>query len=258
MKCRICKDETSFFDCEKILRDREIDFFYCKKCNSISTEQPYWLDLAYSDAIASIDTGIMLRNDLMQKWTTQVAYHLYGKDVNILDFAGGYGILTRQLRDNGLNAFWQDKYCDCLVAKGFEIDNNSNVNINLVTAYEVMEHLVDPIETLSEILSITDNLLFTTSIIPKELPKPTDWWYYSLESGQHVQFYSVETLEWIADYFKLNLYTNGIDRHLLSKREFPKSDIKKYFLKSRERYYKNAIKQLSSKTITDMNNLKSL
>jgi hypothetical protein len=50
-----------------------------------------------------------------------------------VDCAGGYGILTRLLRDIGVDALWSDPFCQNLMALGFE---HSNEPAELVTAFE--------------------------------------------------------------------------------------------------------------------------
>ncbi len=47
-------------------------------------------------------------------------------------------------------------------------------------------------------LKISRNILFTTTLLPSPMPQPGTWWYYGLEHGQHISFYSLETLQSIA------------------------------------------------------------
>ena len=57
-------------------------------------------------------------------------------------------------------------------------------------------------------LKISKNILFTTTLLPSPVPKPGTWWYYGLEHGQHVSFYSLETLQSIAKHFNLHFFSN--------------------------------------------------
>ena len=134
----------------------------------------------------------------------------------IVDYAGGYGFLVRLLRDGGFNALWTDPYTDNLVAKGFEYSNENNVT--LVTAFETFEHFVKPYEEMKKLLDVSPNILLTTSIIPNPAPNPNDWWYYGLEHGQHIGFYRIKTLQYIAKKFNLYLISDGSDRHFFQKK----------------------------------------
>ena len=62
MNCKICTQPVSFEFNVKLLNKYQVDFFYCKSCGFLQTEKPYWLDEAYSEAIAIADTGLVARN----------------------------------------------------------------------------------------------------------------------------------------------------------------------------------------------------
>jgi hypothetical protein len=71
-----------------------------------------------------------------------------------------------------------------------------------------------------KLLNIAPNILLTTSIIPDPAPKPSDWWYYGLEHGQHIGFYRLQTLQYLADKFGLYLISDGASRHFFSKQKY--------------------------------------
>ena len=87
----------------------------------------------------------------------------------------------------------------------------------MLTAFEVFEHLKNPLEEVKQMLFYSDNILFSTFVIPPGYPKPEDWWYYALDHGQHISLYSVKSLGTIAKKFGLNFYSNGKNIHLFSK-----------------------------------------
>jgi hypothetical protein len=62
------------------------------------------------------------------------------------------------------------------------------------------------------------NLLFSTVLLPETENLTADWWYLGRDHGQHISFYTVASLQVIANRFKLHLATNNIDTHLLSKK----------------------------------------
>ncbi|MDD2900153.1 MAG: hypothetical protein PHI31_15760, partial [Desulfuromonadaceae bacterium] len=72
---------------------------------------------------------------------------------------------------------------------------------------------------LDEMLKFSRNILFTTNILPDPAPKPNNWWYYALEHGQHVSFYSRSALEKMAEKRGINFYTNGTTVHLFTEKK---------------------------------------
>jgi len=226
MNCRLCGSiiESPFSTGKLLLR--QIDFFECNHCAYIQTETPYWLAEAYEETINRSDTGILERN-LSNRGLVLAALQLLGaRDGKVLDYAGGYGILVRLLRDAGVDALWSDTHTENLVAKGFEFKGDS---ITLVTAFEAFEHFVDPVKEMGKLVSLSPNILLTTSLAPKPTPKPQEWWYYGLEHGQHIGFFRVETLQHLANLFDLHLYTDGFGTHFFSRNRYSRARLFLFF-----------------------------
>lgn len=212
MKCKICESESYEFSRAKILKKYDIAYFRCANCGFIQTEETYWIDEAYQESINVSDTGIIARNIYLGKTTASIIYFLFDRNACFLDYAGGYGLLTRMMRDIGFDFYWHDPYTKNLFARGFEYTGSGE--IELITSFESFEHFVNPIQETEKILAISKNLLFTTELLPN--PEPNDWWYYGLEHGQHISFYSMKTLRFIASKYSLNLYSDGKSIHLLT------------------------------------------
>lgn len=215
MKCKICGDEGKHIFNAKILNKYDIEYFRCEKCFFVQVEEPYWLDEAYSRSINITDTGYMQRNLSYSKKLTILLFFMFDRDGHYLDYAGGYGAFVRIMRDIGFDFYWDDKYTENIFASGFEW--NELIKINAVTAFEAFEHFVDPIVEIERLLSISDSLIFTTELLPAIVPNPEEWWYYGLEHGQHISFYSSKTFEYIAEKYDLNYFNLG-SLHVLSKR----------------------------------------
>ncbi len=88
----------------------------------------------------------------------------------------------------------------------------------LVTAFELMEHIVDPVKELKKIFSYTDNFLFSTSIYPTSDKILNNWWYLSTETGQHVSLYNNRTLSYIAKKVGLYYYSDDVSYHLFTRK----------------------------------------
>ena len=89
-----------------------------------------------------------------------------------------------------------------------------------MTAFECFEHFEYPIKDMAKLLNIAPNILLSTSIIPKPTPNPLDWWYYGLDHGQHIGFFRLKTLQYIANKFNLYLISDGDSRHFFSKQKY--------------------------------------
>ena len=216
-KCKICNSESKFLFNEMILNKYNIDYYRCLNCGFVQTEFPYWLKEAYASALGNEDTGILKRNYYISTITSLLLTTFFNKDGHYLDFAGGYGIFTRLMRDKGFNFFWSDPYAENLVARGFEWDFNKKAD--LVTSIEAFEHFDKPLEQISEILQISKNVLFTTQLFPFPTPKPKNWWYYSFAGGQHIAFHTKKSLNLIAIQHGLNFYTNGKSVHFFTEKK---------------------------------------
>jgi hypothetical protein len=219
MICKICSTAQAPFTKARLLSKYDVQYFKCPTCGFIQTEQPYWLDEAYTNVIAPSDVGAVSRASSLAETTAQYISLLFNSNGRFLDYGGGYGLFVRMMRDKGYDFFWYDKYAKNLLAKGFEAQDGEP--FELVTAFEVFEHLYDPMNEIEKILTFSRNILFTTLIVPTPCPLPDKWSYYALETGQHVSFYSVRSLQIIAEKFKLRLHTTGGYLHLLTQENIP-------------------------------------
>lgn len=192
------------------------DYFECSNCGFVQTQKPTWLQKAYQEPINKSDTGIVNRNLELSRITTNLIYYLLNSNGVYLDYAGGYGLFTRLMRDLGFDFLWHDKYCENLFARGFDFEKKEHREIELVTCFEVFEHLLDPVKEINKIIKVSSNVFFTTELVNKNTLNAS-WWYLGLEHGQHVSFYSLRSLKLLAEVLRLNFYSNGQNIHLFSK-----------------------------------------
>ena len=211
--CSICDSRTHFVrECE-ILGKYRGKLFNCPGCGYLFFQKPNWIREANMEAIASTDTGLLRRNERACRKTATLLTLAFGAGTNdkFLDFAGGYGLLVRGMRDIGMDFYWTDLYTENLLARGFE--NDRSVTAKAVTAYEVLEHSVDPVALVRSALAEgggAGTLIFSTTLFTGEPPSPA-WSYYSLETGQHVSFFQPRTLKAMAKRLGMNFHShNGI------------------------------------------------
>lgn len=232
--CLACDSSAKKIMNNRILNKYDIDYFQCTDCGCIFTEKPYWLEEAYSEAISFLDTGIMTRNLSICNEVMLLLNKYFTPNSIVVDYGAGYGMLTRMLRDNGVNALWYDTFSKNLLCRGFDYDGKSKADVFL--AFEVVEHLPNPAETIGDIMSKTDCFIFSTNLLEQPTYESNkDWWYFVPESGQHVFLSTKKSMEKLAQKFNCNyLYINGLHvfhrHHRMNKGHFLLK-IKSYFWK---------------------------
>lgn len=216
MTCKICASPASPFGTARVLGKHDIRYFRCPACGFVQTEEPYWLDEAYTEAITRTDIGLATRNRGFAVLTQAVIGAFFKTDGRFLDYGGGYGLFVRTMRDLGFDFYLYETKCPNLFAGGFAVGLDASGHYELVTALEVVEHLARPLEDIGRMLNLADSVLFSTVLLPEPAPAPPEWWYYGTEHGQHISIFSLEALRRMAGSFGVNLYSDGRALHLLT------------------------------------------
>ncbi len=228
VNCPVCYSHASLAFNATVLKRHKAEYFVCSNCAYLFTPKPYWLDEAYTSAIASTDTGLVKRNISISSKLASILY--FGMNERgqgrYKDIAGGYGMLTRMMRDLGFNFYWEDKYCSNLLAQGFEYRKDHGT-CDTVTAFEVLEHVTNPVSFIEAAMleAGADTIIFSTVLYDGPPPDPNEWWYYGFSTGQHIGFFQKKTLQTIAKKLGLNFSTAN-KLHILSKRKINNNYIK--------------------------------
>jgi hypothetical protein len=215
--CPICRGSMVALYSNIILNAHMVQYFRCNKCGFIRTEEPYWLDEAYSSAIAVTDVGLLSRNiknvQIIKSYLKIFGHH---EDM-IVDISGGYGVLARLLRDAGVDCYTTDKYCENIFAKGFEPPLDCHAS--LLMAFEVLEHIQNPCEFINDIFKKYNcsTLIFSTSVTDGKIPSK-DWWYFSCETGQHISFYTKTSLTELASQLDCKYIGINDDYHIITRK----------------------------------------
>lgn len=212
--CKICASKTAHFGSQLILGRFPAEYRRCTQCGYAFIVEPHWLELAYSTAISALDTGIVTRNLWLADATTALLRLSLRNVRRTLDYGGGTGLLVRLMRDRGHDFRWHDAYSPNLLARGFEGDVDDQ--FDMVTAFELAEHLPDPMSTMLTLRSLAPVLVLSTELLPATVGGVDDWWYFAPESGQHVGFFTAHSLEVVAERLGLRLSTNGRNLHVLA------------------------------------------
>ncbi|WP_160717694.1 class I SAM-dependent methyltransferase [Chitinophaga solisilvae] len=205
VSCKICNHISGFVFSGTVLNKYRVKYYACRNCGFVQTEQPYWLEEAYAIPINATDTGLVRRNLLAARSAAALIFFLFDRKKKFLDYAGGYGLFTRLMRNYGFDFYTHDLYTENLLAKGFEYHPGDE--IELVTAFESFEHFENPLAEIERILAISRNVFFSTQLIPEPAPPVGQWWYYATEHGQHISFYTPRALQIIADKYGLQVYS---------------------------------------------------
>jgi 2-polyprenyl-3-methyl-5-hydroxy-6-metoxy-1,4-benzoquinol methylase len=215
-KCKICNSTQSDYSFTKtILSKHKVEYSRCANCGFLQTESPYWLNEAYSNAIAKLDVGIIYRTLHLYPAVAALIDFLF-KGEKYIDYGGGYGIFTRIMRDNGYDYYNYDPMCENIFSQAFNVNGNDTTRYDLLTAFEVFEHLENPVEDVEKMFQYSDSILFTTELQP---PKNIEsWWYLVPETGQHISFYTTKSLAELAKRTNSSVYSKG-NIHVMSRKQ---------------------------------------
>lgn len=108
--------------------------------------------------------------------------------LRVLDYGGGNGALAADLRRHGFDATTFDPFNPEFVTR-------PQGRFDLVTSFETLEHLPDPLTTVRDIADLTDGMvLFSTMLQPANIAEiGPSWWYIGPRNG-HVTLYSGQAL----------------------------------------------------------------
>ena len=219
VNCKICSQGSVPFAEALLLAKYKVQYFRCSRCGFIQTQDPYWIGEAYSNPVASTDIGLINRNIRLSAVTKAMIRLFFDQGGRFVDYGGGYGLFVRLMRDEGFDFYWEDEYCPNLFAQGFSIHDHSLGQFELLTAFEVFEHFIDPLEQITRLFDFSRNILFSTVLIPSPAPFPDDWWYYAVEHGQHTSLFSIKSLQYIARKFSLHFCTDGKSLHSMTEKK---------------------------------------
>jgi hypothetical protein len=245
MTCSICGGRVDLYAEGEVRRRYVARCYRCVDCGFLQVRDPTWLPEAYRNAMTAVDLGHVYRCDSYSRIAKSLIHAFYNPRGRFLDYGAGYGLFARRMRDLGYDFRWYDKSCENLFARGFEAQADETAPYELATAFEVFEHLMEPERQVADLTGLSREILFTTEVLPMQPPPLEDWWYYGLEHGQHIAFYTVESLRRLAQRLDSRLVTNGRDLHLITRRRLSQS-LFRFITKSRMSAWFNRLTAMPS------------
>jgi hypothetical protein len=211
-RCVVCDSHLNPFATGRVLDKYDVDYQVCPDCGMLALPAPFWLDEAYEQAIYVGDASLLRRSRRLALATSTLIRSEGLRKGRFLDWGGGYGTFARMMRDKGFDFYTTDAYATNILAPTF--DGDEKESYDLVTAFEVVEHLVDPYADLLEVSRANDRLFFTTQLLPDVIPQPGNWWYYAEGSGQHIAFHTRKSLQILGERLGYRVSSNGDNYHL--------------------------------------------
>ncbi|PBQ33851.1 hypothetical protein CNR22_19375 [Sphingobacteriaceae bacterium] len=252
INCKICNSTTDKFYSTTVLQKYEADYYKCSSCGFIQTSEPVWIKEAYSSAITSLDIGLIQRNLELKVQVANIIDRVFADSTVMIDYGGGYGLFVRMMRDLGYNFYRQDIYCENLFAKCFDLEDlPAKTKFDLLTTFEVFEHLINPVEEIAKMLTLSETLIFSTVLAPDTTADFKTWWYVSPLTGQHVAFYSFRTLEFLAKKFNKQLYSNGVNLHILTAKVIDKTTLDAVFSGEKKSFSEKLIRRIFNKPVQE-------
>ena len=179
-----------------------IYYYICDACGFCFAPEIYKWSMEefknniYNDIYKLVDPDYL---DLRPRNNAKLLVEILGQEkshIKHLDFGGGNGLLSELLRDHG----WDSASYDPFVNP--EIDINELGKYNLITAFEVFEHVPDVKLLLNQLSTLLDEngiVLFST-LLNDDFIRPNEritWWYASPRNG-HISLFSKKSLHGLA------------------------------------------------------------
>jgi len=214
MNCPICSSKSEIYGKGVVLNKYEISYFRCSRCGFINTEKPYWLDEAYGRVVSD-------NQKFRAQQNVPIVISYIKEQLDPKGFYLDYGCAR--------NAYFVEimrKYCFKFV--GYDkyekvldqYKGKLSRQFEMITSWEVFEHLPNPKEVVSEMLQYTNVIMIGTQRVQLNNPPKLNWNYFSRPSGRHISFYTMESFGILGKEFGLKVEkkdTKGYNRIVLYK-----------------------------------------
>jgi SAM-dependent methyltransferase len=223
LKCKICGSSAKLtFEGSWTNVDATLSYYQCQNnsCNFLYTDH---LDRMSDDEVSALYNIPYWRDSMVREEMGQLVLDKVNlaKTVNpnlksVLDVGCGQGLGVKALRDEGYEGYGYDvsppKVCPEYITVGSrdQIDGQ----FDAITALEVMEHLVDPVEACQWIANLLPEggvYVFSTYTFNSD-KHDKNWWY--LDHVGHVSLYTEKSLAILAKQTGFTVAANLMATHV--------------------------------------------
>jgi 2-polyprenyl-6-hydroxyphenyl methylase/3-demethylubiquinone-9 3-methyltransferase len=230
LKCKVCGNTANLFgrvDFNKHCDEgrsgklpwsgKRIAYLRCTVCDFLFTRdfdawsQADFAQKIYNAEYALVDPDFAERRPAGNASFISQTFSEYRDRISLLDYGGGEGRMMELLRANGFQSV--NTY------DPFSVEHNvsNDQKHDLITAFEVFEHVPDPIATMRDItqrLKPESLLLFSTLLQPANFGAiGLSWWYVGPRNG-HISIHSEKSLATLLKHFGLNLASASQALHI--------------------------------------------
>ena len=204
--CKICDAASEVLGCVPFSKGKpptlcgeiaSLSVFYniCPNCGTLFTcafDQWTTAEFAYhiyNEDYSKIDSAIETGARASQNAEMlSMFFRDFRSEISVLDFGGATGSFVGELQNMGFaDVHSHDPFLGLA-------QNLQGKTFDVVTSFEVLEHLTTPVVTVKELCGLVKlggMIIFSTQVLPSEVG--LDWWYVSPRSG-HVTIYTKKSL----------------------------------------------------------------
>jgi hypothetical protein len=216
MNCRVCDGTLIFKWALKVLNNKyDAHYYECMNCGVLQIPNPYWLEESYKEE--NLPREFTLDSERFRRNFSAYSYLVallqagcFPSNPSILDYGGGYGLLTQMFVDSGCDAWTSDSHVisPFLASDRYigDIKSLADHSFDIIVSLEVFEHLVNPLEIgtiLIKKLKKNGTLVISTSLYKPGIHAQS-WVYLAREGGQHITFWTKQAISHFANLFSFN------------------------------------------------------
>lgn len=215
VSCPVCSGSATIFDvvdfnkcCEEAkgkflpLSGIPVQYMRCGKCDFVfAPEFAHWseadfLSRIYNDAYGEIDPDYFKVRPEANAGHLTKAFGLAKDRIRHLDYGGGNGFMSATLAGQG----WDSHSYDPFPASDIQLESLGR--FNLISVFEVFEHVPDVAALMRNLLTLMDErclVLFSTWVSDGNI-RPDGkltWWYAAPRNG-HISLFSRNSLRALA------------------------------------------------------------
>jgi tetratricopeptide (TPR) repeat protein/SAM-dependent methyltransferase len=229
--CPVCASKTRLFDvvdfnksCEEgnglhlPLAGVAVYYARCDGCGfCFAPEMCAWSQAEFSEKVynadyAQVDPDYLEHRPLTNAGQLQLLSGGKPPALRHLDYGGGNGLLSRTLQAAGWNSASYDPFANP------DVVSSSLGRFELITAFEVFEHVPDPqalLLVLKDLLAADGAVYFSTLLSDGEIigGGKLNWWYAAPRNG-HISLYTRESLSTLGRRYGLKFLSLSPVSHL--------------------------------------------